>query len=189
MDKPTKLHRSDTYPHDQAKQENHYQEFFESPDGWYNLIVDQTTDEFVLTTPKDNQIQDCMTEIYKRKDLYHYEDGTIYEWIKLVQSKMNKARLGSGESRSSFTIDDIKYIMRINTRESEVLLTIPRQTRSFNVNQMYLKYGDLPLIQDSFLDDQIRIRLEQKGFDLPRIPYSVGIGLKMVPKFTNASDV
>lgn len=184
MDKSNTLYRSDTYPYEVEKSDRYHKEFFETIDGWYSVIIDKTTDDFVLTTHKDKQIEDCLTEIHKRKELYdHHEDGMVYQWLKMLQDKINKARVANGESNSWFIIDGVKYRLRINTGANEVLLTIPVQTRVFNVKTMYVEYGDLPILQDGLLDDELRKRLQRKGFELPRVPYKVGLGIS--PKIIN----
>ena len=186
MDKPTRLYRGDSYPYEQENPS--YYEAIETRNGVYSVTIDLMTDAFILTNPAGKLVEDSFHNFHKRKDLYDNYNEAIYEWLVMVRDKMNQARSQYGETRSWFIVDDVKYEMRINTENSMVYLYLPSQTRVFTVKNMYLENVDLSLIQEGLLNDEIRKRLERKGFKLPRIPYQVGIGISMTPKITIPSD-
>jgi len=184
----TQLHRSKTYPYDIQISDKVHQYFMETSEGWYNLIIDKETDDFVLTTPEYKQLEDCLTEIHKRKDLYdqYGEDHDLYEWLYMVHDEIKRKRKINGETRAWFKIDDQKYSMRVNKKSGEVLLTMPKHTRIFTTKSMYSDFIDLVAIQDGKLDSEIRKRLQHKGFDLQKPPYMVGLSL--TPKQRTRND-
>lgn len=196
MDKPTTLHRSDTFPYDKNEPDykdesrENYTEHFETGYGWYRIRVDLITDNFELKTPKGLVLEDCLADMHKRKNLYAYmEDGAIYEWIWHVRDVITRARMAYGESNSWFIIDGVKYRLRINTDANEVLLTIPTQTRAFSVKNVFLSNPDIPLVQEGLLVEELRKRLEHKGYKVPRTPYQVALGISMKAEVTNTPDV
>lgn len=182
MDKS--LYRSDTYPYSKDQDESMNYHAIETTDGWYTVSINLDTDEFILTTPEARQVADCFKEIHFREQLYlQYEDGMIYEWLKEVQSKITRWRSKNGETHSWFKVLDLKYFMRVNKSKEQVYLTIPKQTRMFDMESMYINNPDLPLIQDGALDDTVRRRLKSKQLELQKVPYKVGLGLTQ--KVTN----
>jgi hypothetical protein len=182
MDKS--LYRSDTFPYPKDKKDSMNYHAIETLDGWYTVSVDLDTDDFILTTPEARQVADCLKEIHFREQLYlQYEDGMIYKWLKEVQDKITKWRSRNGETHTWFKVLDLKYFMRVNVAKEQVLLTIPKQTRMFDMESMYINNADLPLIQDGALDDAMRKKLEHQGLELQKTPYKVGLGLTQ--KITN----
>ncbi len=182
MDKS--LYRSDTFPYPKNEDDSMNYHAIETLDGWYTVTVNLDTDEFVLTTPEARQVADCFKEIHFREQLYlQYEEGMIYDWLKLVQEKITKWRSRNGETQTWFKVLDLKYSMRINKSLEQVLLTIPKQTRVFDMESMYINNPDLSLIQDGALDDAIRRKLEHLGLELQKTPYKVALGLTQ--KVTN----
>jgi len=181
----TRLHRSKTYPYYIEISDKVHQYFMETSDGWYNLIIDKETDDFVLTTPTYKQLEDCLTEIHKRKDLYaqYGVEDDLYEWLYMVHDEIKRKRKMNGETDSSFKIDDYEYLMRVNKKSGQVLLTMPKHTRVFTTKSMYNDFIDLVAIQDGKLDSEIRRRLQHKGFDLQKPPFMVGLSL--TPKTEN----
>jgi hypothetical protein len=76
----------------------------------------------------------------------------------------------------TFWVDGLKYYAKTKpTGELEV--TIPEQKRLFVVGNIYLDNPDFPLIQDGKFDDKLRAFLQRKGFDLPEVPYRVGLSI------------
>jgi hypothetical protein len=159
----------------------------ETVDGWYTVSIDLDTDDFILTTPEARQVADCLNEIHFRENLYqHYEDGMIYGWLMLVRDKINRVRSNTGETRTWFKIDDNRYDMQVLVELGKVWLTLPRQTRVFNVEEMYIVNPDLPVIMGGALDDEVRRRLQSMGLEeMPRIPYRVGLGISPKKESTN----
>jgi len=177
MDKSTPLFRSDNYPYEQEKDDDLGHHLIETADGWYRVDLDLITDEFVLTTPKGIEIKDTLTEIHHREALYYFEEGMIYEWLKMIQDKVNRQRSIDGETRTWFKIDGHKYMMRVNTDTLEVILTMPKHTRAFTAKSMYANFIDFTAIQNGKLDDELRKRLRNKGFEFENRPYMVGLTL------------
>lgn len=176
MDKS--LYRSDTFPYPKDQKDSINYHAIETADGFYTVSIDLDTDDFVLTTPEARQVADCFKEIHLRENLYlQYEDGMIYKWLKLVQGKITKWRSRNGETHTWFNVLDLKYNMRVNVSKEQVYLTIPKQTRMFDMESMYINNADLPLIQDGALDDAVRRKLEHLGLDLGPVPYKVALGL------------
>lgn len=176
MDKS--LYRSDTFPYPKDQDDSMNYHAIESFDGWYTVTINLDTDEFVLLTPKSKQVADCFNEIHFREQLYlQFDNGMIYKWLKEVHNKITRWRSLHGETKSLFKVQDVKYSMRVNKSKEHVYLTIPKQTRMFDAEAMYINNPDLPLIQDGALDDTIRKKLEHHGFELQKTPYKVGLGL------------
>jgi len=172
------IYRSNTYPHSKDQDDSMNYHAIEAFDGWYTVTINLDTDEFVLMTPKSKQVADCFNEIHFREQLYfQYEDGFIYWWLKEVHNKITRWRSVNGETKTSFKVQDMKYSMRLNKSKEQVYLTIPKQTRMFDMEAMYINNPDLPLIQDGALDDTIRKKLEKESLELQKSPYKVALGL------------
>jgi len=175
----TQLHRNDTFPYDGKDYNDINNHAIETSDGWFSVVVEPGTNEFVLTTPLGKQIEDCLTEVHKRKDMYDLYQENIYDWLQMVRDKIAKLRSLEGEDSVWFKVGDRKYMMQVNNKTGEVKLTMPLQTRIFSAEDMYFAGNeDLPLIQDGRLDDIIRRRLINKGFDLPKVPYKIAYEVK-----------
>jgi hypothetical protein len=172
------IYRSNKYPYPKNEDDSMNYHAIETLDGWYTVTINLETDEFVLMTPESKQVADCFNEIHFREQLYfQYEDGFIYRWLKEVHNKITRWRSINGETKSSFKIQDVKYSMRVNKSKEQVYLTIPKQTRMFDMEAMYINNPDLPLIQDGVLDDTVRKRLEDQGLELQKSPYKVALGI------------
>jgi len=175
----TQLHRSDTFPYDGKDYNDINNHAMETADGWFSVVVDPNTNGFTLTTPLGKQVEDCLTEVHKRKDMYDLYQEDVYDWLQMVRDKIAKHRSLEGEVSVWFKVDDRKYMLQVNNKTGEVKLTMPLHTRIFSAEDMYFGGNeDLPLIQDGRLDDIIRKRLINKGFDLPKVPYKVAYQLK-----------
>lgn len=170
------LYRSETFPHDEEREiiRNY---FLETNEGNYVVKVEDDSDEFVLTVPNGDRIHDHISEIHNRRALYwHYENGSIYEWLVSIGVQIDKAWIKDGIVQKTVMINDLRYSIRICASTKEVWIELPKEMRWFYTKDTYEACKELPLLKDGKIEYELRKLCKQYGLDLPA-PYKVGIGV------------
>lgn len=176
-----KLHRTSTYNYKSESQYAKHTYYYDGSAGKFTLTHDPKTDLMIMDTPDGRQIVDVLDNIREREYLYEkIDDGDLLQYLIQIKDEVRVSNLAAGIKESSFTINDVKYRLRIDPHEKTALLNISNQLREMSEELLYAEHLDIPAIQDGMLNTKLRMRLRNHGFKLPETPYD--IGLQITPK-------
>lgn len=176
-----KLHRSHTFNYASEPQLSESTYHYDGSEGAYTITHEPKTDVLKIHTPDGRVIVDTLHSIMDREYLYEKIDsGELLQRLIALRDNLGIASIEDGIKESTFSIDDIKYRLRVDPKRKTALLNISAQVREISEELMYVEHFDLAAIQDGILNTELRTRLQKYGFKLGDTPFE--IGLKISPK-------
>tara|TARA_R110001592_G_scaffold88299_12_gene260087 strand:- start:1358 stop:1927 length:570 start_codon:yes stop_codon:yes gene_type:complete len=188
MPKPTRLHRSYSYPYN-ISEDVELQKYTNTESGMFLLTVLNDEGDFMLEIPtsiegKYDTIFDSFEEFQDREALYKKLESGVYEFIQDSMEEFQTLNMKENPEGTDIVVsmNNDRYVLSVVQSTGVCTMKYPeRETKPFYIDNIFLENAELPLIREGRLIQHLAEQVKKKlGLSLPKTPYFPA--LKLTPK-------